>query len=752
MTERLTPTDPARIGGHRLLARLGTGGMGVVYLGRADSGGLAAVKVILPEYADQPEFRTRFRREVAAARRVDSPWAVPVTGADPDAPAPWLATAFVPGPSLAEAVAACGPLSTHGVRALGGMLARALTAVHDAGLVHRDIKPGNVLLAVDGPRLIDFGIARAAEETALTSADMVVGTPGFLAPEQARAEPATPASDVFALGCLLSYARTGRPPFGTGAVDALLYRTVHDAPDLDGVPDDLRPLLERCLAKDPATRPTARELEAALADETPRATFGDPPQATADDPPRNTADWLPDTVVRLIADRSAALLDLPDIEATALDPSTRLRTPEVPPAHPDTPDAVAHADLPTEPAGATPPADRPKSSRRRFLLLGGGAALLAAGGGAAAWAALRDDDPAPAASPGARRWVLGVQADLTGPQRAVGQAQERGVRLAVEQFNARAARPFTLALDTADDQGDPERAAVVARSLAADRDLLAVIGSTGDATTGASLDSYDERLVPQLTASSAQSVYGTSEPRHFLQAVPGYTQLPTTAAVSLHTQGARDVGVLIDRGGGIPAWELGHTMFQSLGLLDVTVTPKVVPQLAQDLRPVVTELLAARPDTVVYTGTPDRAAAVARALADADYDGLRVLGHPAAQPEFLTLAGPAADGWQTFTPYIDPSAEPVRAFATAYRERYGAAPPYWAAEAYDVARMVITRITEAGGRPSRDTLYDLLVGGTYQGLVRTYAFDAEYRWLTGYEVFRYEVKGGRYSYAGKVDL
>ncbi|MET8824514.1 bifunctional serine/threonine-protein kinase/ABC transporter substrate-binding protein [Streptomyces sp. NPDC004610] len=711
MTEKLTPTDPVRIGGHRLLARLGAGGMGVVYLGRAESGELAAVKVILPEYADQPEFRARFRREVAAARRVDSPWAVPVTGADPDAPAPWLATAFVPGPSLAEAVALCGPLPGSGVRVLGGLLARALTAVHDAGLVHRDIKPGNVLLALDGPRLIDFGIARATEETALTSADMVVGTPGFLAPEQALAEPATAAGDVFALGCLLSYAATGRLPFGSGTTDALLYRTVHDEPDLDGVPDDLRAVLSRCLAKDPATRPTARELDAPL----------------TGDPPEDTTDWLPALVVRLIADRSAALLDLPDIEATALDATTDGPEPEVPAARP---------------------------SRRRFLALGGGAALLAAGGGAAAWAVLRDDGTAARddARPAARRWVLGVQADLSGFQKDIGQAQERGVRLAVEQFNAREDKPFTLTLETADDGGDATRARSVARTLAADRDLLAVIGSTGDDTTGASLDGYDEQLVPQLTASSAQSGYGTSEPRHFLQAVPGYTSLPGTAAFSVHGQGARKVGVLIDRAGGTPAWQLGHTMFQNLGVLKIAGEPRVVPRLAGDLAPVVAEMLADDPDGLVYTGTPERGAAVARALADAGYDGLRVLGYPAARPEFLSFAGDGADGWQTFTPYIDPAAEPVRAFAAAYRERYGTAPPTWAAEAYDVARMIITRITEAGGRPSRDRLYDLLAKGTYQGLVRTYAFDPDYRWLTGYEVFRYEVKGGRFAYAGKVDL
>ncbi|MBO3679627.1 bifunctional serine/threonine-protein kinase/ABC transporter substrate-binding protein [Streptomyces sp. NEAU-YJ-81] len=715
MTDKLTPSDPARIGGHRLLARLGAGGMGVVYLGRAESGELAAVKVILPEYADQPEFRARFRREVAAARRVDSPWAVPVTGADPDAPAPWLATVFVAGPSLAEAVATCGPLPPRGVRILGRMLARALTAVHDAGLVHRDVKPGNVLIAVDGPRLIDFGIARATEETALTSADMVIGTPGFLAPEQARAQPASPASDVFALGCLLSYAATGRPPFGTGAVDALLYRTVHDEPHLDGVPDDTRDLLERCLAKDPAARPTAREVDETLVEDTPQ----------------DSVDWLPDAVVRLIADRSAAMLALPDIEATALD------------AGADGQPAQGPADTPVTPS---------PSGRRRFLLLGG-AALIAAGGGAALWAARRDDDTAPSASSRANRWILGVQADLTGPQKTVGQAQERGIRLAVEQFNSREDTPFTLTLKTADDRGDATRAAKVARALTADRDLLAVIGSTGDETTGASLDSYDEQLVPQLTASSAQSVYGVSEPRHFLQAVPGYTSLPATAALSLRAQGARRVAVLIDRDGGIPAWQLGRTMFQNLGVLKIAGQPRVVPRLAEDLAAVAAEMVAHKPDGFVYMGTPARAAAVARALAGTDFNGPRVLGYPAAGPEFLTAAGTTADGWQIFAPYIDPSAAPVRAFATAYRKRYGSAPPYWAAEAYDVARMVITRLTGAGRRPSRNKLYDLLAKGTYKGLVRTYAFDEENRsWLKGDEVFRYEVKGGRYSYAGKVDF
>lgn len=185
--ERLLPADPSQLGGHRLLGRLGAGGMGVVYLARTEAGELAAVKVIQPEFAGQAEFRARFRREAASAQSVDSPWVVRVLDADTEAAAPWLATAFVPGPSLAEAVPECGTLPPRVVRVLGKVLARALEAVHGTGLVHRDVKPGNVLLALDGPRLIDFGIAKDAGVTALTAHDAIVGTPGYLSPEQARA-------------------------------------------------------------------------------------------------------------------------------------------------------------------------------------------------------------------------------------------------------------------------------------------------------------------------------------------------------------------------------------------------------------------------------------------------------------------------------------------------------------------------------------------------------------------------------------
>ncbi|MYR61843.1 protein kinase, partial [Streptomyces sp. SID625] len=237
------------------------------------------------------------------------------------APEPWLATAFVPGPSLAEAVAAHGPLPVPAVLTLGRLLAEALSEVHAGGLVHRDVKPGNVVLGRDGPHLIDFGIARSAAATALTAPDAVIGTPGFLSPEQTRVRGGTvgPASDLFSLGCVLAYAATGRPPFGGGAADALLYRTVHDRPDLDGVPDDggLRALLERCLAKEPGDRPTAAGVAAELAPDGPDPEAAEDP---ADVPDGSGADWLPEPVVAMIADRSARALALPAVDPTEAGP------------------------------------------------------------------------------------------------------------------------------------------------------------------------------------------------------------------------------------------------------------------------------------------------------------------------------------------------------------------------------------------------------------------------------------------------
>ncbi|MEO3977078.1 protein kinase [Streptomyces sp. CAU 1734] len=267
MTDPLLPGDPVRLGPLRLLGRLGAGGMGQVYLGRTPGGRLVAVKTVHQHLADDPRFRARFRREAAAARAVTGAHTAAVLDADPDSPVPWLATAFLAGVTLRRAVAAAGPLPAAAVRALGAALAEALTAIHGAGLVHRDLKPSNVLVTADGPRVIDFGIARAVGELGLTGAGDIVGTPGFIAPEQITgAAPVTAAADVFALGSVLGFAATGRNPFGDGTAAILLYRAVHEEPGLAAIPAEVRDVIAECLRKEPGARPSPAALLGRLAD------------------------------------------------------------------------------------------------------------------------------------------------------------------------------------------------------------------------------------------------------------------------------------------------------------------------------------------------------------------------------------------------------------------------------------------------------------------------------------------------------
>lgn len=264
--EDLQLDDPQRIGPFRVVRRLGSGGMGRVFLCLSAGGRPVAVKLIRADLAADREFRTRFRREVEAAQKVSGLYTAMLVDADVDGPVPWLATAYVAGPSLADAVRDHGPLLSAPLLALAAGLAEGLAAIHAAGVVHRDLKPSNILLADDGPRVIDFGISRAADASVLTSTGLIVGSPGFMSPEQADGGEVGPPSDVFSFGAVLAYAATGRSPFGTGSTPALVYRVVHGAPALDGIPAEASDLIGRCLAKDPARRPTAADLLAELGD------------------------------------------------------------------------------------------------------------------------------------------------------------------------------------------------------------------------------------------------------------------------------------------------------------------------------------------------------------------------------------------------------------------------------------------------------------------------------------------------------
>ncbi|MGK4904218.1 protein kinase domain-containing protein [Streptomyces albus] len=256
MVEPLGPGDPTEIAGYVLRGKLGEGGMGSVYLSHTRGGQPVALKVIRREFARNPEFLRRFTREVQAAHRVQGAYTAPVIDSGTAGPQPWLASAYVTGPSLADAVFEHGPLPLQPVLLLTAGIAEALQSIHAADVVHRDLKPSNVLLAADGPRVIDFGIARSTEATALTGTDVRLGTPAYMSPEQAQGTPVTSALDVFALGLITHFAATGRHPFGEGDAQALLYRIVSQQPDLASCPGQLHPLVTRCLAKEPAKRPS----------------------------------------------------------------------------------------------------------------------------------------------------------------------------------------------------------------------------------------------------------------------------------------------------------------------------------------------------------------------------------------------------------------------------------------------------------------------------------------------------------------
>ncbi|MFJ4713109.1 serine/threonine-protein kinase [Streptomyces sp. NPDC088785] len=354
--EALGPGDPQRIGAYRLLGRLGAGGMGQVYLARSERGRTVAVKLVREELAEQDEFRDRFRQEVQAARQVGGAWTASVLDADTGARVPWVATAYVAGPSLQQVVSHDhGALPERSVRILAAGLAHAIKDVHAAGIVHRDLKPSNVLVTIDGPRVIDFGIARALEtitDGGLTRTGALVGSPGFMAPEQVRGDRITPACDVFCLGSVLAYAATGALPFGTSnsGVHALMFRIAQEEPDLANLPEGLHELVRDCLRKEPGRRPTPEEiLERTGAED------------TLGDGGRTVDPWLPGALVAQLGRHAVRLLDSEDPDGG--DAPAAVPAPAPPP--PGAPGSAAPVNhLPTvvvnrPPTPANPPVAAP---------------------------------------------------------------------------------------------------------------------------------------------------------------------------------------------------------------------------------------------------------------------------------------------------------------------------------------------------------------------------------------------------------
>ncbi|APU12565.1 MULTISPECIES: serine/threonine protein kinase [Actinoalloteichus] len=310
--EPLSATDPRQIGRYRVLGLLGAGGMGRVYLGRSPGGRPVAIKVIREEHSEDEQFRMRFAREIDAAAAVSGAFTAAVIEAAPDARPPWLVTSYIEGPSLLKAVSDFGPFPESSLRVLTAGLAEALREIHQSGLIHRDVKPTNVLLASDGPRVIDFGIAWAAEAVSLTQVGTHFGTPGFMAPEQAVGERVTASSDMFSLGCVIVFAATGVSPFGEGNSTALLYRVVHNEPTLDGLPPSLRDVIGTCLAKNPVHRPRPDEILAQIDTGFDHA-------------------WLPAQVTTVLAQKSAETRAM--LDGTRVQPMGAAGTPsQAPPA------------------------------------------------------------------------------------------------------------------------------------------------------------------------------------------------------------------------------------------------------------------------------------------------------------------------------------------------------------------------------------------------------------------------------------
>ncbi|WP_328465786.1 serine/threonine-protein kinase [Streptomyces sp. NBC_00448] len=362
--DELRADDPRWIGAYRLLGRLGSGGMGQVFLARSQRGRTVAVKVVRAHLAEQEEFRTRFRREVRAARKVGGRWTAPVLDAETEADVPWVATGYVPGPSLQQVVAKeYGPLPEQSVRVLAAGLTHALADIHGAGLVHRDLKPSNVMITIDGPRVIDFGIARALETVAdasLTTTGAMVGSPAFMSPEQVRGDRVTPACDIFCLGSVLAYAATGLQPFGAASsgVHAQMFRIVQEPPDLDAVPEGLRALVAACLAKEPDARPSLADVRQLLGED-----------GTKDADPDGEP-WLPGAIVARLGRHAVRLLELEaeveaPLEAPAESAETMVLTPAKarPAERPEEPPAGPTASDPREPVVAQPVPAQPVTTQ-----------------------------------------------------------------------------------------------------------------------------------------------------------------------------------------------------------------------------------------------------------------------------------------------------------------------------------------------------------------------------------------------------
>ncbi|WP_052850366.1 bifunctional serine/threonine-protein kinase/ABC transporter substrate-binding protein [Streptomyces avicenniae] len=661
----LEPSYPRRIGAYRLLGQLAEGRTGVVHLARAQDDAPVALKVIRPEHVRAPGFRPRFERDVAAARHVRHPHLVTVMAADTAGRTIWAAYPYLPGPTLPRAVATRGPLPVRSTRILGAALAQALRAVHAAGLAHRDVRPGHIILATDGPRLTGFG-----------GSGTVPSGPGTDA-----------ARDILGLGHVLAVAAAGRPA-PTGGETC-------EPPDLADVPRALREIVQACLAADPVVRPTAADLCAELAE---RRRFG----------------WLPAPLAQDVADRYAA--PLPDPEGAASDADV---TPEVPPG-----------------AGPLP--------RRRAGALIGVAAVALAAAGTAALTRRRGGG-----APG-EHYTIGLQADLSGPHSVFGTGQRHGVTLAVEELALLRTLPFTVTARTVDDGGDPQRGALLARELAADTSVMAVIGPTTDDVAGAVTALYARARLPLLALSPGGFEPGRGHDT-VLRGRPGSAQAGRAVARLIGAElGAGRVGLVEPAESGRSGGPRTDVVRAALGEHRITVLPTVRVPASGALGPAAAWLVAKHADTVLHVGPARSAGRLAAALRKAGFTGVGLATQEALAPPFFAEAGDAAEGWHFVTPYSDPTADPAgKGFTAAHEGRFGARPDPYAVEAYDAVRFLTDAMARLRGRGplTRDALVAGLRHAARWGIGRQLAFDAAGNYTgTGPAVYLYQVTAEGLAY------
>ncbi len=747
--EALAAGDPRQVGRYRVVARLGAGGMGRVFLARSPGGRPVAIKVVRAELADDPRFRQRFAREVAAARRVNGVFTAGVMDADPDADAPWLATAYVAGVSLTEAVTAHGPWAERSVRALGAGLVEALEAIHAAGVVHRDLKPSNVLVAPDGPRVIDFGISLAAEDTALTQTGSVVGTPGFMSPEQLTAAPVGPPSDVFALGAVLAYAATGTGPFGTGSAHGVNFRAVYEPPELGGLPPGLRELIGRCLEKDFVRRPTVTELLERLA---VRDDAEGGPSAVRD---LAATDWLPTPVARTVAERTETAL-------------------------PATPPPPTHHSGPGDAPGAPTAGDvAGRGVSRRGLLAGAGATAAVVAGGGLLWRLSQRDDPkgggtadgdgatdggatdggatdgganddGAEATAGSGTVRIAFQGPITGDSTTLGVNMLAAAQLAVDDARASGDYPDTrFEIRQADDQGMAPQALAAAETAIEDARVVAVVGPVLSSMTESSAPLYAQAGLAAVTPSATNSTLTQQGYTTFLRGVPDDAQVGMAIGRFLTDQETENVMLIDDTSAyGVVVADAvhGHLTTSATG-----VSRESVPEGSTDPSALAGAIVDSGADALVFCGSFTQAGPLAVALAAEGYAGIRVSGDAVMNPRFLDLAGAGAEGWFVVSPGYDPrETSDGRDFADRYAAATGQAPGPFAARAYDVTMLIIETVAELGLEADRTTVYEELADARYDGLSGSIDFAANGEY-TGTGPDLYQVTDGDFTPLGPAE-